>query len=100
MKTFSQALDEHRGLGPGFDFLRIFLALAILAVHTFMLTGNGTALNNSPFWFTKVGFVPMFFALSGFLITASGMRLSLINFLLTGECASCPHSLWTSSSAR
>ncbi len=33
-------------------------------------------------WFFEYSLVPMFFALSGFLITASAQRLDLANFLL------------------
>ncbi|MEO8722769.1 MAG: acyltransferase [Sphingobium sp.] len=82
MLTFGQVLDRNKGIGPGFDFLRIGLALTIVATHTLMLTGNADLLNQTPFWFLKLGLVPMFFALVGFLVTASGLRLSLKNFLI------------------
>jgi len=40
MQTLGSALDEQKGYGQGFDFLRIFLATAIIAWHTASLTGH------------------------------------------------------------
>ena len=83
MKTIGSVLDEHRGIGPGFDFLRIFLAIMVLFTHSFLIA------EGEKFQFSKPGItvlqaaiLPMFFALSGFLITGSAMRLRLKDFLL------------------
>ena len=81
MKTFDAVLQQHKGLGPGFDFLRIGLAVSIVAFHAFILAGN-PGIRSTPFWFAEYAQVPMFFALSGFLVAGSAMRLSLRNFLI------------------
>jgi peptidoglycan/LPS O-acetylase OafA/YrhL len=82
MQTLGSALDEQKGYGQGFDFLRIFLATAIIAWHTASLTGHLEMARASGFWFFEYALVPMFFVLSGFLVAGSGMRLSTKNFIL------------------
>jgi peptidoglycan/LPS O-acetylase OafA/YrhL len=82
MNNLTTVLDRHRGIGPGFDFLRVFLATCIVSVHAVLLTGNRASLEASVFWFLEYALVPMFFALSGFLITGSAKRLSIGNFLI------------------
>ena len=82
MHTLGSALDEQKGYGQGFDFLRIFLASAIIAWHTVSLTGHLEMARASIFWFSEYALVPMFFVLSGFLVAGSGMRLSTKNFIL------------------
>jgi peptidoglycan/LPS O-acetylase OafA/YrhL len=110
VKTFGQILDEHDGVGPGFDLLRLALAIAILASHCSGITGErgllgeiaqgflhlfghtaptvdpeisshaGPVMNvagNQPTgWGRPIAqsHVPMFFGLSGFLITGSAFR--------------------------
>lgn len=81
-KSFGEVLDKYKGIGPGFDFLRIGLAFSIVLTHSFLLTGNNAFVRDSIFWFTEYALVPMFFALSGFLIAGSAQRLSLRNFLI------------------
>ena len=81
MTTIGSRLDHYRGLGPGFDFLRIGLACMIVVFHAYWLSGD-TYLRTTPFWFGEYALVPMFFALSGFLISGSALRLTLYNFLL------------------
>lgn len=81
MDTFGKVLTRHNELGPGFDFLRITLAIAVVTFHAMQYTGNPW-LQTTPAWMIEYSVVPMFFALSGFLVTASGLRLSLRNFLL------------------
>jgi len=110
VKTFGQILKEHDGAGPGFDLLRLALAVAILASHCSGITGErgllgeiakgvlqlfghaasisisetsthiGQALDlagphptgwGRPF---AQSHVPMFFVLSGFLVTGSAFR--------------------------
>jgi peptidoglycan/LPS O-acetylase OafA/YrhL len=81
MKSLGAVLDESRGLGQGFDFLRLALALAVASAHAIQIA---TGSNAMPLWLEGPinGILPMFFALSGFLITASALRLSLGNFLV------------------
>ncbi|MER2519616.1 MAG: acyltransferase [Bdellovibrionales bacterium] len=81
MTTIETVLEKSKGIGRGFDFLRVALAILIVAFHATLLTGN-ESIRDTPLWFAEYALVPMFFALSGFLITASGMRLSLKNFLI------------------
>jgi peptidoglycan/LPS O-acetylase OafA/YrhL len=82
MQTLGSALDEQKGFGQGFDFLRIFLATGIIAWHTAQLSGHLETARASALWFSEYMLVPMFFALSGFLVAGSSMRLSAKNFLL------------------
>ncbi len=82
MQTLGSALDDQKGFGQGFDFLRIFLATGIIAWHTASLSGHVEIARASAFWFSEYMLVPMFFALSGFLVAGSSMRLSAKNFLL------------------
>ena len=84
MLSLGNLLDRNKGLGPGFDFLRIFLALAIVAWHSrnVVYWTNDNLITDTPFWFGEYCLVPIFFALSGFLVAASGMRLNLQNFLI------------------
>jgi peptidoglycan/LPS O-acetylase OafA/YrhL len=82
MRTLGSALDEQNGFGQGFDFLRIFLATGIIAWHTVQLSGHLEIARASAFWFSEYMLVPMFFALSGFLVAGSSTRLSARNFLL------------------
>jgi peptidoglycan/LPS O-acetylase OafA/YrhL len=81
MQTIDQRLQLHRGIGPGFDFLRIGLAVSIVAFHSILQLGH-FGVRETPLWFAEYALVPMFFALSGFLVTGSAMRLSLKNFLI------------------
>jgi peptidoglycan/LPS O-acetylase OafA/YrhL len=85
MRTFATVLDENRSIGPGFDFLRVFLALSIMCFHSWTVTNQYFAPLNrdmTPVWIIHYSLVPMFFALSGFLISGSAGRLSLKNFLI------------------
>jgi peptidoglycan/LPS O-acetylase OafA/YrhL len=71
MQTLGSALDEQKDFGQGFDFLRIFLATGITAWHTAQLSGHLETARASAFWFSEYMLVPMFFALSGFLVAGS-----------------------------
>jgi len=76
-------LDQQRGFGPGFDFLRIALAVSVVAAHTpYVATGGSDGDTATIAWFAHYGILAMFFALSGFLIAASALRLSLKEFLI------------------
>jgi peptidoglycan/LPS O-acetylase OafA/YrhL len=81
--SLGDQLDRHRGFGPGFDFLRISLALGIVVWHSFGLAQGGFNIEQVPVaWFAGYGMLYLFFALSGFLIAGSAQRLSLGNFLV------------------
>jgi peptidoglycan/LPS O-acetylase OafA/YrhL len=81
--SLGDQLDKHRGFGPGFDFLRIFLSLGIVVWHSFALAKGGFDIEQAPVvWFAGYGMLYVFFALSGFLIAGSAQRLSLGNFLI------------------
>ena len=83
MVSLGEQLDKHRGFGPGFDFLRIFLALSVVAWHSFNLAKDGIDLEHVHIaWFAGYAILFTFFALSGFLIAGSAQRLSLPNFLI------------------
>lgn len=82
MTTLGTKLDAYKGFGPGFDFLRIFFATAIVAWHCVYLAGSRQAMLDTPFWFAGYSLVPMFFTLSGFLVAGSSLRLDLKNFIV------------------
>lgn len=73
---------ETGGRSTGFDYLRVFLALSVIAWHSFPLSYGPSAevMKNHSLWSQLlVGFIlPMFFALSGFLVAGSFERNSSI----------------------
>jgi len=82
MKTIGAALDANRGVGPGFDFMRLFLAFGVIGWHSIPITqGNSDALKTEPWWILVYTLVPVFFALSGFLVTGSALRLTVGPFV-------------------
>ncbi len=83
MRTIGSVLEANRGIGKGFDFLRIFLATLIVLNHSFLIVdGDYNAITSYKLWPLFSSIVPMFFALSGFLITGSAQRLKLKDFLI------------------
>ncbi|MBZ9774184.1 acyltransferase family protein [Mesorhizobium sp. CO1-1-8] len=83
MRTIGEALDRNKGIGPGFDFLRIALAMSVLFAHSFLIAeGEKFQYSTPPLALMHASIIPMFFTLSGFLITGSALRLSLKNFIL------------------
>lgn len=80
--TFGAVLERHGGFGPGFDFVRLFLASGVVLWHCFpMTTGDASIIEATPFWFLVSSMVPMFFALSGYLVTASALRIPVGPYL-------------------
>ncbi|MBZ9794739.1 acyltransferase [Mesorhizobium sp. ES1-4] len=83
MRTIGDVLDRNKGIGPGFDFLRIALAMSVLFAHSFLIAeGERFQYSTAPLALMHASIIPMFFALSGFLITGSAMRLRLKDFIL------------------
>lgn len=96
-RTLGEAMDRHGGTGPGFDFLRLALALSILYSHAFLATGSKAGLANTVIStvtradsssyihpeVVRVLLVPMFFAVSGFLVTGSAFRTRTVTKFMT-----------------
>jgi len=85
MATIAEVLDKNKQIGPGFDFMRVFLALSVVLLHSLTVTNQYFVpynLDNTPLWIVHYSLVPMFFALSAFLVSASAERLSPKNFLI------------------
>jgi peptidoglycan/LPS O-acetylase OafA/YrhL len=86
MKSIGSVLDETKGIGQGFDFLRIFLSFCILCWHS-AETAYGYAISDK-LWTTPAGAVagallPVFFALSGFLVMGSALRVRSLTTFIT-----------------
>ena len=73
--TLGSALDLAKGRPAGFDYMRLLLSIAVLAWHTILMTQGvevqNENINNEPFRAFPLLILPMFFALSGFLVAGS-----------------------------
>ncbi len=63
--------------------MRLFLASGVVLWHCFPITaGSARLIEATPFWFIVSSMVPMFFAVSGFLVIASATRVPVGPFLM------------------
>ncbi|MGE3623463.1 MAG: acyltransferase family protein [Bdellovibrionales bacterium] len=84
-ETLQNRLDAAGNRPSGFDYMRLFLALAVIGYHS-IVTSYGDAMQmsfvTSPWRAVILMVVPMFFCLSGFLVAGSLERSStLMRFL-------------------
>jgi peptidoglycan/LPS O-acetylase OafA/YrhL len=72
-ETVGVRLEAQRGIGPGFDTLRLFAATLVLLSHAFSLTDSAEPVSRLSNGQTAAGplGVAVFFVISGFLISAS-----------------------------
>lgn len=79
--TLGARLAARGGFGPGFDWIRIVLALSVAATHINSIVPRDAGHFTLPPAY-HFGILYAFFGLSGFLVTASAERLGLANFML------------------
>jgi peptidoglycan/LPS O-acetylase OafA/YrhL len=83
-RTILGEIQKGNGVTAGFDYLRLGLALAVLVWHSIILTSGSLAdyraLWSGPFRSLAAAILPMFFALSGFLVAGSLLRTRLHQF--------------------
>jgi peptidoglycan/LPS O-acetylase OafA/YrhL len=84
--TILGQMEKGDGFTAGFDYLRIGLALAVLVWHSYILS-TGSAAHyragwSGPFRFLLAMILPMFFALSGFLVAGSLERTRIHQFVV------------------
>src|SRR4051794_6937510 len=76
MVSIGAALAFHHGKAPGADTLRFWLATSVIVYHSFGMSGN--VMPGVPSRVAdelgRLVFVPMFIALSGFLLAAAAIR--------------------------
>jgi peptidoglycan/LPS O-acetylase OafA/YrhL len=84
MMSLSDRLDATRGRPAGFDYMRISLASLVVLFHAFACYGAATfaAVEGGPLRPLWAMILPMFFGLSGFLVSGSLERSpTLVQFL-------------------
>jgi peptidoglycan/LPS O-acetylase OafA/YrhL len=83
LKSIGEVLDQSGGLGKGFGFLRVALAVTIIGWHSLVISqGDRSYFDQRYIWSLNYCLLPMFFGLSGFLIAGSAQRLSVFDFYI------------------
>lgn len=82
-----EVMARHGGNGPGFDTLRIVLAMVIMGFHGSQILQGRVAgdFRLSSFFPLTLSLVPLFFCLSGFLVTGSALRTRSVRKFLTNR---------------
>ena len=80
--TIADQMILHRNRSRGFDYIRIGLSIAVAVWHSFFLPTLVHA-KSTPFGFAVDMILPMFFALSGFLVSGSLLRTTRIHEFIT-----------------
>lgn len=87
MTSLADQFEAHQGRTSGFDYLRILLAVAVLVWHSYGISLGRDAIDTvlSYNWLAIAiyAILPMFFALSGFLVTSSLYRANSVKTYLT-----------------
>lgn len=85
LPTVASVLDKNRGAGPGFDAMRIGLAICILLFHAIQNSYAERYVDYVPeFSYPFIlALLPMFFCLSGFLVTGSALRTRSVPLFLS-----------------
>lgn len=84
--SIGQQMERYKTTS-GFDYLRLFLAIGVLLVHS-VLVSYGRDAERAYVWLSPVGpfarmLLPMFFVLSGFLVAGSIFRTgSVVGFVM------------------
>jgi peptidoglycan/LPS O-acetylase OafA/YrhL len=76
--SVQEVLDRNGGSFPGFDTFRVGLSLSVVLVHSSFLSrgiSGSQALLEPPLASFILALLPLFFALSGFLVAGSALRL-------------------------
>ncbi len=83
--TLQDKMQSAGGVTTGFDYLRIGLSLAVFTWHAMALSARSPEFDSEwwsgPFRFILAAILPLFFALSGFLVTGSLGRTRLHQFV-------------------
>lgn len=84
--TAGQILDDNRGVGPGFHALRLLLSLWVFTLHCFLVCLGADASEefaSNPLHRALITpALPMFFIVSGYLVTGSAFRVqNTLHFL-------------------
>jgi len=79
-KSLGVSLDENRGIGAGFDWIRIIMTVMVVAWHAAATSYGysfvvGTMINGR-FRLLEACLVPIFFAMGGLLVTGSLVRVN------------------------
>lgn len=81
--SIDDRLSLYKGITSGFDYLRLFLAIAVMFIHAPVISSGTNPIWEGPFRGLGMMILPMFFTLSGFLVSASLHRNSSLATFLT-----------------